>query len=787
MGEVYKAQDTRLDREVAVKVISEKLAEDPRALARFEREAKAVAALSHPNILAIHDFGKEGALTYAVMELLEGETLRERLARGPLPISAVQERALQIADALAAAHEKGIVHRDLKPGNIFLTKAGRVKILDFGLARLIPQGPLAEEHPSEVPTRDVSTRSGMVLGTMGYMAPEQARGLPCDHRADLFAFGAVLYEMISGRRAFDGGTASDMLVAILTKDPPPLPPVTPPGFDRVVRQCLEKRPEDRFSTAHDVALSLETVLTSGEQPPHAPQASGWLGRHWLAAASGAVLILLLAALLALNVGSFRSKWFGTKAPGTPAIRSIAVLPLANLSGDPAQEFFSDGMTEELITHLSKISALKVISRTSAMHYKDTKKPLKEIAQELKVAGIVEGSVLRSGNRVRITAQLIDASTDTHLWAESYERDIKDIFALQGEVARTIAGAVNVALTPQEQARLAEARPVNPEAYEAYLKGMYNWMKLTPQGIDASRGYFERALEKDPSCAPAYQGLAWFWLVRQQIGITAPSEAGPKAKAAALQAIALDDASAEAHEALAAVKWSDWDWAGSEQEWRRTFELNPNSSNAHAYYAHFLAITGRAKEAVPHSQRAIELDPSNALFHAMYAVVLVYDRRYDDAMASADNALTLQPDMGVANNVRQWVYIIKGMKKEQLAAQRQRIAKDPERVAALEKGLARGGYEGAQRAVADLLAARYEEARGVPNAGALRVYLPCGIAFRYFDARDYDRAVDWLEKAYEVRDPNLPYQIASPVYDPLRSNPRFQALTRRMGLPVREGI
>ncbi len=389
--------------------------------------------------------------------------------------------------------------------------------------------------------------------------------------------------------------------------------------------------------------------------------------------------MLLAVLLASNAGGLRSRWFGSSAKDS--IRSIAVLPLANLSGDPEQEFFSDGMTDELITHLSKIAALKTISRTSVMQYKDTRKPLREIAHELGVDGIVEGSVLRSGDKVRITAQLIDASSDTHLWAESYERDLKDILALQGEVARTIASAVNVALTPQETERLSGARTVNPQAYEAYLKGTYNWMKMTPQGIDASRGYFERALEIDPSYAPAYQGLAWYWIVRMQMGLMAPSEARPKARTAALQAIALDDTCAEAHEAMAAVEWTEWDWAGSEEEWKRTFELNPNSSNAHAYYAHFLAIIGRVDEAVAHSERAIELDPSNALFQAMYSVVLLHDRRYDDALATARAALAIQPDMGVAKTVRQEVYIIKGMREEQLADQRERIATDPGRVAA----------------------------------------------------------------------------------------------------------
>jgi len=351
------------------------------------------------------------------------------------------------------------------------------------------------------------------------------------------------------------------------------------------------------------------------------------------------------------------------------------------------------------------------------------------------------------------------------------------------VARKVAESLALELLPAEQTRLANVRTVNPEAYDAYLKGTYSWQKLTPEAVDSAQHYFELALEKDPSYAPAFEGLAFVWAVRQQMAMTAPKEAGPKAKAAALHAIELDDTSAGAHEALAAIKtWTDWDWAGAEPEWRRALELDPNRANAHAYYAHYLAAMGRLDEAVTHSERALELDPFNALYHAMFAVVLEYQRRFDDAMAEARAALAIEPNLTVAQGVLQHVFIVKGMDDEQLAQQRERIAKDPERVAAFERGLAEGGYEGAQRSLGDLLAARYEKARGIPSAGGLRIYMPCAIALRYIDAGDYNRAIDWLEEAYEARDPNLPY-IGQPLYDPLRSNPRFQRLVRQIGLPL----
>jgi len=354
--------------------------------------------------------------------------------------------------------------------------------------------------------------------------------------------------------------------------------------------------------------------------------------------------------------------------------------------------------------------------------------------------------------------------------------------LQSDVARQVAGALALKLLPAERTRLTSVRTVNPEAYDAYLKGSYHWQKLTPTDIDTAERYFELALEKDPLYAPAYEGRAWVWAARQQMGITAPSEAGPKAKAAAERAIALDDSAAGAHQALAVVRsWTEWDWAGAEPEWRRALELDPNSASTHAYYAHFLANLGRADEAVPHAERALELDPFNALFHGMYGVVLQYQRRWDESLAAARTALSLQPDMPVAHGVLQDAYIAKGMRDEQLADQRERITRDPERVAAFEQGLAEGGYEGAQRHIADLLAARYEKARGIPDAGARTVFMPVWIAWRYLDAGDPERAIDWLEVAYEAHDPSLPY-VGSPSWDALRPDPRFRALLRRIGLP-----
>jgi TolB-like protein/Tfp pilus assembly protein PilF len=775
MGEVLKAKDTRLQRTVAVKVLPENLSSNAERRSRFEREARSASALNHPNIATVFDIGEDKGTHYIVMELVEGRTLRELMREGALSTPTILPLATQIAEGLSKAHSAGIVHRDLKPENVMVTDDGLVKILDFGLAKLMPQG---SDVGSEAPTETQATQQGTVLGTVPYMSPEQAAGRSLDHRSDQFSFGSILYEMATGRRAFQKATMAQTLAAIIEDDPEPirrLNEAVPVELSAVVTRCLAKDPAGRYESTGELARDLKTV-------PETP--SPWRARRRFLWAAAALLAAVLAVALRPGLMGLWDQL--SSRAGTASIESIAVLPLRNLSGDPEQEYFADGMTEALITALARVSSLKVIARHSVMRYRDTDKTLAEIARELEVDAVVEGSALRVGDRVRIMAQLIDPETGLALWAQSYERDLENVLFLQSEVAQAIVGEVAVALTPEEARLLAGARFVDPEALEAYLKGSYHWEKLTPEDLETAQRYFELALEKDPTYAPAYEGQARVWAARQQTGITHPREAGPKAKAAATRALELDDSSAGAHEALAVVRtWTDWDWEGAEREWRRALELDPNAANAHAYFAHFLAITGRTAEAVKHGERALELDPLNALFHGLHALVLYQDRRYDDAMAAARTALVMQPNLVPAAATVQSVFISKGMRDEQLAHQRERIARDPQRVAAFEQGLAKGGYEGAQRAIADLLAARYAKAEGVPDPGVRRIYMPVDIALRYLDAGDNVAALDWLERAFEVRDPNLPY-LGSPLYDPLRPDPRFQDLLRRMKLPMAGG-
>jgi TolB-like protein/DNA-binding winged helix-turn-helix (wHTH) protein/Flp pilus assembly protein TadD len=495
-------------------------------------------------------------------------------------------------------------------------------------------------------------------------------------------------------------------------------------------------------------------------------------KRWTLAAMVGVPVTLLVALFVLNVAGLRDRLL-RRAQTVPKIESIAVLPLENLSHDPEQEYFADGMTEELITNLGKVSALRVISRTSVMRYKGTKKPLPEIARELNVDAVVEGTVWRSGNRVRITANLLHAPTDRHLWSESYERDLRDVLALQDDVARAIAGAITVKLTPQEMTRLASARQVNPQAYEAYLKGMYHWYKLTPADLDAALQYFDLALEKDPNSARAYAGISLVWGGRTQMGFVAPKEVTPKAKAAALKAVELDDAVAEAHSALASIlTWHEWDWAGAEVEFKKAIEINPNYPDARALYSNYLMYMKRPNEAMAQIQRALELDPFNAFFQAFYGLDLEMVGRNDEAIAQFRKALKTSPDLPFLRVNLALIFCNMGMDADSLAEWKARFTRDREIQEALAKGFAQSGYRGAMRRAADALAER-----------SRRSYVSFEpVAYLYISAGEKERTLEWLERGFKARDPNLPYVGAKPIFDSLRSDPRFQALLRRMNFP-----
>jgi TolB-like protein/tetratricopeptide (TPR) repeat protein len=741
MGEVYRARDTRLGRDVAIKVLPADFAADPDRLRRFGQEARATAALNHPNILAIHDLGTHEGSPYLVAELLEGSSLRERMGGGALPCREAVGIATQIASGLAAAHAKGIFHRDLKPENLFVTTDGIVKILDFGLAKLVVP-PAGAEAATAASTLTPPTAQGVLLGTVPYMAPEQARGMPVDQRADVFAFGVVLYEMLAGERPFRGATSTDTVAAILRDEPSPLPAHVPAPVAAVVRRCLVKEPGQRFQGGGELKAALDAL-------PHASGSERHDPRHEAA----------------------RRR----QTAGRRRIRAVVVLPLLNFSSDPEQEYFADGMTEALIADLAKIRALRVISRTSAMRFKGTEKSLPEIAAELGVDEVVEGSVMRVGRRIRITAQLIHAATDAHLWAESYDRDFEDVLLLQSEVARAIVAEIRVAVTPEEARRLASPRPVDPEAYDACLKGRFHWYKLSREHLDIALQYFHLALEKDSRCALAWAGIASIWASLTDSGFVSPHDAIPKAKEAALKALELDDSLVEVRVNLGNILFCcDWDWAGAEREFRRAIELHPSSADAHLFYADFLISMGRNDEAAIEARRALELDPFSFFIQGFFGWHLVYLGRCDDAIAHLQETLQMETDFSSAHLGLWGAYYRKGMREEALAAARRFFAVlgDGEVAEALRRGESASGYEGAMR----LAALELEKRAAATHVPAVR------IARLWAHAGDGDRALEWLEKAYAWRESPLVHLTVGWDWDNLRGDPRFQSLLHRMKFP-----
>jgi len=770
MGEVWRARDTRLDREVALKVLPAATLTDDTARARLLREARMASRLNHPHVCTIHEVGEAEGQAFIAMELVEGQSLAARLSGGALPLEQVLLYGQQVADALAHAHEKGVVHRDLKCANVVLTAEGRAKVLDFGLAKRLAGEDLSEATTAE---HDTLTSPGTLAGTLAYMAPEQLRGKPADARSDIWALGVMLYEMATGRRPFQGSTGFALSSAILNEPPPPLPSTMPGELRSVVERCLAKEPGQRYQRAGEVRAALETVRSGGTLPLPRPAAPAPSRRFWLAAAAA---LLLLAVVLALDVGGLRRRFLG--GPGTPtrAVK-MAVLPFANLTGDPEQEYLSDGVTQEMIARLGRLhpESLSVIARTSVMRYKKTDTPIDQIGRELGVDYVLEGSAQREGGRIRISVELIQVRDQTQLWAEAYEREFAGILALQSDVARKVAGALALKLLPAEQARLANVRTVDPEAYEAYLKGSQAWTKMTKGDLDAAEGHFTMALGKDPTFAAAQAGIAWVWACRNQLGFAPLSEAGPRTREAAQKALSLDDTLAEAHYVLATVKtWVYWDLPAAGEEWKRAVKLDPNYAEGLAAYSHFLAIMGRTDEAMVQVDRAVSLDPFNVMIHTFRAVDLLFVRRFDEAAAGFRKALAMEPGSPAAIQGLAWALAAKGMEREALAGIKDycRIVYGMRDVdSLLDRGFAEGGFAGATRRGADALALR------AAQGGAM----PFDVAHMYLFAGEKTLALDWLERAYEARDPALPY-LRLPLFDPLRSEPRFQALMRRMGLP-----
>ena len=756
MSVVYKAEDTTLKRFVALKFPSAQILADEGKKARFIHEARAAAALDHPNICTLYEIGETEGKTFISMAHIDGQSLYERIKSGPLKLTEIVDISIQVAQGLFEAHEKGIVHRDIKSANIMVTQSGQVKIMDFGLAKLA-----GETSATRL------TRVGAIMGTVDYMSPEQAKGEAVDHRTDIWSLGVVMYEMLTGQLPFKGDTEQAVIHSILHEEPKRLRDLrrdVPATLEQTVQKMIEKDPSNRYDGMKALIAELKSI--SLKLSLSKERAVSKRSRLKAAAVFAALACVGVAALMYLRPWAVQEK-------GLP---SIAVLPFVNMSGDQEQEYFCDGMAEELINALTQIKDLRVIARTSAFSYKGRNVNIRDIGRELNVATILEGSVRKADNRLRITAQLVDTTGGHHLWSERYDRDMGDVFAIQDEITSAIVDKLKPKLLGQEKARLAKRRTVDLQVYNLYLKGRYFVSKGTETGTKKAIEYFELAIERDPDYALAYAGLAASCSFLPLCSSVPPKEAFPKAREMALRALQIDETLPEAHASLGLVKtWYDWDWVGGEREYKRAIELNPGYAEVHHWYSVSLLFEARFDEAIKEIEQALELDPVSIFMNRDLGMICCFAGQFDRAINASKRTIEMDPSVIYAHLVLGMGYLTKSMYEEALIEFQK------------EREVSRGAHAWGEAwaALTYMQMGEPDEAQKVLDnlleRSKTEYVSPFILACFHFVLGRNDEGFKLLNKAYDEQDLWLCWLKIEPPLDSIRSDPRYTALLKKMNL------
>ena len=772
MGVVYKAYDSRLDRLLALKILTEKLAQQPQALERFRREARAASSLNHPGICTIYDVGEEDGRAFIAMEFIDGETLRRHIHGQALPVEEILKLGVQIAEALDAAHAEGIIHRDIKPANIFVTKRGQAKVLDFGLAKLVPKGIVDSDDEPRDASSDPTSIVGIISGTPSYMSPEQIRGDDLDPRTDIFSLGVLLYEMATGRQAFEGGTGGMIIEAILTRAPIPPRSINPsvlPRLEAIIDKALHKRRDERYLYAADMLADLQRLkrdieLGRGDEEADTEPAS--VG----GTSSATSVTSRKSRTLAAEAGGVRTEHV------SKTIGSIAVLPFVNASRDPEHEYLSDGITGSLINNLASVPKLRVMAQSTVFRYKGREIDPQAVGRDLNVRAVLAGRMMQSGGSLRIGAELVDVATGSRLWGAQFDRKMGEIFAIQDEISSEISEKLRLQLTGLEKKRLTRRHTEDSEAYHLYLRGRHHWNRWTEEGFNKAIEYFQQAVERDPGYALAYTGLAESYVLLGWNSYVPPKDAFPKGKEAALSALRLDEDLGEAHSPLAAALWLyDWQWRQAQEEFQRSLELSPAYPTGNHWNAEYALTMGRNEEAIAKMKGSQNLDPLSLIINVAIGWALYHGRRYGEAIAQLLRTVELDPNYPVTHWVLGLVYrktcrydlaIAEGERSVRLSAG------SPLLFAALAQSYGESGRASEAKQILNDLTELAKQQYVAPHFFA-GIHIGLG---------GNDRAIEYLEKSYEEHSHWLIYLHLDPSMDALREDCRFQALLERIGLP-----